>query len=58
MKRMRLQIPIVADVSKSIAADYGVLIKEGGATGIALRGLFLINPEVKQPPCNPAMPLL
>jgi len=36
-----MRIPIVADVTKTISADYGVLHEE---IGIALRGLFLINP--------------
>jgi alkyl hydroperoxide reductase subunit AhpC len=39
-----LTYPLVADLNKSIARDYGVLIEE---EGIALRGLFLINPEGK-----------
>lgn len=34
--------PILADMTQSIARDYGVLIEE---EGIALRGLFIINPE-------------
>ena len=33
---------------QELAAKYGVLLKDAG---IALRGLFLINPEV---PCGPA----
>nr|QKY15086.1 thioredoxin-dependent peroxide reductase (TPXR) [Polytomella parva] len=37
-----MQIPIVADVTKSIAARYGVLVEKAG---IALRGLFIINPS-------------
>jgi len=37
-----LAYPLVADLNKSIARDYGVLIEDAG---IALRGLFLINPE-------------
>lgn len=37
-----MQVPIVADVTKEIAARYGVLLK---SAGIALRGLFIINPE-------------
>ncbi|KAK9819247.1 hypothetical protein WJX81_007427 [Elliptochloris bilobata] len=37
-----MQIPILADVTKELAAKYGVLLKDAG---IALRGLFLINPE-------------
>lgn len=39
----KIEYPLLADVSKKIAADYDVLL-EGG---IALRGLFLINPEGK-----------
>lgn len=34
--------PILADMTKEIAADYGVLIAE---KGIALRGAFLIDPD-------------
>jgi len=34
--------PILADVTKSISRDYGVLDE---AKGIALRGTFIINPE-------------
>ena len=34
-----MRYPLVADITKSISADYGVLL-EGG---IALRGLFLID---------------
>ena len=37
-----LTYPLVADLNKSIARDYGVLIEEAG---VALRGLFIINPE-------------
>lgn len=33
--------PLVADITKSISADYGVLID---GEGIALRGLFVIDP--------------
>ncbi len=36
-----IHYPLLADLSKKIAADYGVLLP----AGIALRGLFLINPE-------------
>lgn len=35
-----IQYPLIADMTKSISKDYGVLIPEGG---IALRGLFLID---------------
>jgi len=37
-----LNYPLVSDFAKSISRDYGVLIEEAG---IALRGLFLIDPE-------------
>lgn len=40
----KLDIPLLADINKTIGADYGVLIKE---SGITLRGLFLINPQGK-----------
>jgi peroxiredoxin (alkyl hydroperoxide reductase subunit C) len=35
-----IKYPLIADLTKSIARDYGVLIE---AAGIALRGLFLID---------------
>lgn len=37
-----MKIPLLADKTKSIAKDYGVLIEEAG---IALRGLFIIDPK-------------
>ncbi|MBI4386204.1 MAG: peroxiredoxin [Elusimicrobia bacterium] len=36
-----IQFPLLADVTKKIASDYGVLTE----AGIALRGLFLVNPQ-------------
>lgn len=39
----QINYPLLADVTKKIAADYDVLLP----AGIALRGLFLINPEGK-----------
>lgn len=39
----KLNFPLLADVTKKIASDYGVLLP----AGIALRGLFLINPDGK-----------
>jgi peroxiredoxin (alkyl hydroperoxide reductase subunit C) len=39
----KLKFPLLADITKDVARDYGVLLP----TGIALRGLFLINPEGK-----------
>lgn len=38
-----VQFPIVADITKKISDDYGVLIHEGDDAGVALRGLFLID---------------
>ncbi|KAK3894583.1 hypothetical protein Pcinc_001657 [Petrolisthes cinctipes] len=37
-----LQYPLLADFNKSVSRDYGVLLEN---EGIALRGLFLIDPE-------------
>ena len=37
----KIDYPLLADLSKKIASDYGVLLD----AGIALRGLFIINPE-------------
>lgn len=37
----KLEYPLLADLNKKIASDYGVLLD----AGIALRGLFIINPE-------------
>ena len=34
--------PLLADLTKQISRDYGVLLEEAG---VALRGLFLIDPE-------------
>lgn len=36
-----LKYPLLADINKTIAGDYGVLLP----AGIALRGLFIIDPE-------------
>lgn len=35
-----MKIPILADLTKNISCDYGVLLNDAG---IALRGLFLID---------------
>lgn len=40
-----VSFPLVADVTKAIAADYGVLIEDGDDAGVALRGLFLVDPR-------------
>ncbi|KAI1278097.1 Thioredoxin-dependent peroxide reductase, mitochondrial [Halotydeus destructor] len=37
-----MKIPILSDLSKNISRDYGVLLDDAG---IALRGLFLIDPN-------------
>lgn len=39
-----ISFPLLADVKKTIGQDYGVLLD---GAGIALRGLFLMNPEGK-----------
>lgn len=36
-----MKIPLLADLNKNISRDYGVLLD----SGIALRGLFLIDPK-------------
>ena len=36
------EYPVLADVTKQISRDYGVLMED---KGIALRGLFIINPD-------------
>lgn len=38
----KLNFPLASDITKSVSKEYGVLIEE---EGIALRGLFIINPE-------------
>jgi len=38
----KLNFPLAADLTHKVARDYGVLIEE---EGIALRGLFIIDPE-------------
>ncbi len=42
-----VKIPLLADVTKAVARDYGVLIEDGADAGVALRGLFVIDPEGK-----------
>ncbi|KAI9490060.1 thioredoxin-like protein [Zychaea mexicana] len=37
-----MNIPIVADKTKKVARDYGVLLED---EGVALRGLFIIDPK-------------
>lgn len=38
----KLNFPLASDITQKVAKDYGVLIEE---EGIALRGLFIIDPE-------------
>lgn len=38
----KLNFPLASDLTKKVSSDYGVLIDEAG---IALRGLFIIDPE-------------
>jgi len=38
----QLKYPLAADTNHQVSRDYGVLIEE---EGVALRGLFIINPE-------------
>lgn len=37
-----INFPLASDITKQVARDYGVLVEE---EGVALRGLFLIDPE-------------
>lgn len=38
-----VRYPLVADVTKSIARNYGVLVEDGDDAGVALRGTFVID---------------
>jgi peroxiredoxin (alkyl hydroperoxide reductase subunit C) len=42
-----IDIPLVADISKTISRDFGVLVDDpdDGMYGAALRGLFIIDPK-------------
>ncbi|MFK7991443.1 MAG: peroxiredoxin [Sandaracinaceae bacterium] len=40
-----VRFPLIADITKQISEDYGVLLHEGDDAGVALRGLFLIDKE-------------
>jgi len=37
-----LNYPLLSDLNRTAAKDYGILMQ---AEGVALRGLFLVNPE-------------
>ncbi len=38
-----VRYPLVADITKKIARDYGVLFEDGDDAGLALRGTFVID---------------
>lgn len=38
----KIEYPLLADLTKKISSDYGVLIEDAG---ISLRGLFIIDPK-------------
>jgi len=38
-----MAIPLVADVTKSIAKSYGCLIEDGEDAGVAFRGTYIID---------------
>eukprot|EP00727_Mastigamoeba_balamuthi_P004498 m51a1_g14046 putative thioredoxin-dependent peroxide reductase (218) ;mRNA; f:1184370-1185228 len=40
-----MNIPIIADTDHSLSRNYGVLINHGADAGVALRGLFIIDPN-------------
>src|SRR5690606_11513697 len=40
----KLNFPLASDMTKKVSSDYGVLLEDAG---IALRGLFIIDPEGK-----------
>jgi hypothetical protein len=42
--------PLLSDFNKKIARDYDVLVE---IAGVALRGLFIIDPKVQYPPQGP-----
>jgi len=39
----KIALPLVSDITKSIAKDYGVLVTEGPDAGVSLRALFIIS---------------
>lgn len=38
-----MNIPLLADYTKTMARDYGVLLEEGEDAGVPLRGLFIVD---------------
>lgn len=43
----KMNIPIIADITKSISRDYGVLVEDPAddLAGVTLRGTFIIDPK-------------
>lgn len=41
----KMSIPLLADITKQTAQDYGVLVADGPDAGVAFRGLFIISPK-------------
>lgn len=39
-----MKLPLLSDITKSIAKAYGVLVTDGGDAGVALRGMFITSP--------------
>jgi alkyl hydroperoxide reductase subunit AhpC len=39
----KMNIPLLADMTKTMSRDYGVLLEDGEDAGVALRGLFIIS---------------
>ena len=39
----RMAIPMVSDVTKQIAKDYGCLIEDGDDAGVAFRATYIID---------------
>lgn len=40
-----MNIPMISDLTKSIAKDYGCLIEDGPDAGVAFRATYIIDPE-------------
>jgi alkyl hydroperoxide reductase subunit AhpC len=38
-----MNVPLLADINKTISRDYGVLLTEGNDAGVSLRGTFIID---------------
>ena len=48
------KLPLLSDITKQIAMDYGVLIDHGADNGVAFRATFIIDPKgvLRQMSCN------